>query len=136
MKSPIAPVLTIASDEASSIVSVVFRWIRSIMQFGPGSSEQILSVWGIRFSHLGLHSRQVAGGISKDEGSCFEVSSIDFEVSDTSLSISSSWRSRTENRLLLNSRGAQFTHVWYKILEVYAIEDFVVPLGIRFSYVS
>src|SRR6266511_2440836 len=109
MKSPVAPVLTIASDEASSIVSIVFRWIRSMMQFRPGSSERILSVQGICFSHLGLCSQRVAGGISKDEGSCFKVGSVDFEVSDMSLSISSSWRSRTENQLLLNSRGAQFT---------------------------
>src|SRR6266545_3341762 len=110
MKSPVAPVLTIASDKASSIVSVVFRWIGSMMQFRPGSSKQILSIWSIHFSHLGLCSRQVAGGISEDEGSCFKVSSIDFEVSDISLSISGSWRSRTENQLLLSSGGVQFTH--------------------------
>src|SRR6266540_6684763 len=114
MKSPVAPVSTIASDEASSIVSVVLRWIGSIMQFRPGSSEQILSVQGIRFSHLGLRSQQVAGGISEDKGSCFEVSSIDFKVSDMSLSISSSWRLRTENQLLLNSGSVQFTRIlWY-----------------------
>src|SRR6266545_6513407 len=109
MKSPIAPVLTIASDEASSIVSIVFRWIRSMMQFGPDSSKQILSVWSICFSHLGLRSQRVVGGISKDEGSCFKVSSIDFKVSDMSLSISGSWRLRIENQLLLNSGGIQFT---------------------------
>src|SRR6266545_2148246 len=107
MKSPVAPVLTIALDEASSIVSVVFRWIRSMMQFGPGLSERILSVQGICFSHLGLHSRRVVWGISKDEGSCFKISLINFEVF---LSISSLWRLRTENRLLLNSGSTQFTH--------------------------
>src|SRR6266540_2880552 len=79
MKSLVAPVLTIALDEASSIISIVFRWIGSMMQFGPGSSEQILSVQGIRFSYLGLHSQQVVGGISEDEDSCFEVSLNDFK---------------------------------------------------------
>src|SRR6266540_3924816 len=113
MKSLVAPVSIIASDEASSIISVVFRWIGSIMQFGPGSSERILSQ-GIHFFHLGLCNKQVVGGISEDEGSCFEVSSIDFKVSDTSLSISGSWRLRTENQLLLNSGGIQFTRIlWY-----------------------
>src|SRR6266498_2967205 len=97
MKSPVVPVLTIALDEASSIISIVFRWIGSMMQFGPGSSEQILSAQSICFSHLGLRSRQVVRGISKDEGSCFKVGSIDFEISDMSLSISGSWKLRTEN---------------------------------------
>src|SRR6266542_1214079 len=108
MKSLVAPVSIIASDEASSIISVVFRWIGSMMQFGPGLSERILSQ-GIHFFHLGLCDQKVVWGISKDEGSCFEVSSIDFKVSDMSLSISGSWRLRIENQLLLNSGGIQFT---------------------------
>ena len=109
MKSPVAPVFTIASDEASSIISIVFRWIGSMMQFRPCLSEQILSIWDIRFSHLGLHNWWVVEGISEDEGSYFEVSLINFEISDTSLSISSSWRSRTENWLLLDSGGPGHT---------------------------
>jgi hypothetical protein len=34
------------------MVSVVFKWIGSMMQFGPSSSERMTSLWPIRFSHL------------------------------------------------------------------------------------
>ena len=76
------------------------------------------------------------GGISEDEGSCFKVSSIDFKVSDTSLSISGSWRSRTENQLLLNSGGAQFTCCMVQNPQGLCYRGLHCPFGIHFSYVS
>ena len=37
MKSPVAPVSTMASVDDSSMVSIVFKWIRSMMDFGPSN---------------------------------------------------------------------------------------------------
>ena len=88
-----------ASVDVSSIVSIVFRWIGSIMHFTCSSREQMTSLRFIRFSHLGRHSLRgsVGGsaGVSKD--SC--VSSSTF----------SSVTSRTENRLLFSNGGARLT---------------------------
>ena len=98
MKSPVAPVSTMASMDISSIVSVVFRWIGSIMHFASSSREQMTSLRFIYFSHLGQCGLQGSvGGSAGVSGSC------------ASSSIFSSVISRTENRLLLSNGGARLT---------------------------
>jgi len=44
---------TMASVAASSRVSVVFRWIASMMQLGPSSSEWMMSFQLSHHSHFG-----------------------------------------------------------------------------------
>jgi len=98
MKSPVAPVSTIASIDDSSMVSVVFKWIGSMMDLGPSSRELMTSFRFICFSHLGWHGlRGSVGGSAGMSDSC------------ASSSIFGSIISRMENRLLLSNGGAQLT---------------------------
>jgi len=79
-------VSTMASVDDSSMVSVVFKWIWSMMDFGPSSRERMMSFRFIRFSHLGW--RGLRGSVGR---------SVSVSDSCVSLSIFGSVISRTEN---------------------------------------
>jgi len=49
----VALVSTMASVDDSSMVSIVFKWIGSMMDLGPSSRELIMSFCFICFFHLG-----------------------------------------------------------------------------------
>src|SRR6266446_7359750 len=99
MKLPVAPVSTIASVAASSIVSLVLSCAGIMMQLGPSSSEQIMSFGLSRLSHFGQHGSQAS-----------IVGSMVCASSSISVVLETSCISRTENQLLQGSRGTQLTH--------------------------
>jgi len=87
-----------ASVDISSIVSVICRWIGSIMHFASSSREWMTSLRFIRFSHLGQHGlRGSVGGSVGVSGSCASSTTFGSVIS------------RTENRLLLSNGGARLT---------------------------
>jgi len=101
MKFLVAPVSTMASVDDSSIVSIIFRWIGSMMHFGPSLREWMTSLHFINFSHLGQRSLQglVGGSVDISEDSCASSSTF------------SSATSRTENQLLF-SNGCMAHPLW------------------------
>jgi len=106
MKSPVAPVSTMASVDVSSIVSVVLRWVGIIIHFASISRERMMSLHFIRFSHLG--QRSFCGSAGGSAGSS--------EDSGASSSTSGSVISRPENRLLFSNGAHGSPAAGYKIL--------------------
>src|SRR6266704_6417416 len=98
IKSPVAPVSTIASVEVSSMVSVVFIWTGSIMHLESISRERITSFRRIRFSHFWRRGLGDSAGFK-----------IGLGVLCAASSVSGSKVSRTENRLLSSGEGARLT---------------------------
>ena len=61
MKFLVALVSIMASVDDSSMVSVIFRLIGSMMHFRSSLRERMMSLHSISFSHLGWHSLWESG---------------------------------------------------------------------------
>src|SRR5467141_3399578 len=92
-----------ASVEASSMVSVVLRWIGTMMHLGSFSSERMIRLQVMHLSHFGwrsLRSSTVGGGCTLWFSS---------SASSSSGAVSGSGTSNTENQLLSESGGVIWT---------------------------
>jgi len=85
------------------MVSVILRWVETMIHLGSFSNDQMTSLGAIRFSHLGQHSLRgstVGGGCTLGSSS---------SVSSRSGTVSGSGTSKTENQLLSGSGGVMQT---------------------------
>ena len=104
------------------------------MQFGPGSSEWILSQ-GIHFFYLGLYNQQVVGASPKMRVVVLKSVWLTsrYLIRLYQFPVHGDWEQKINYYLTAGAHNSPTA--WYKILEVYAIEDFVVLLGFCFGYI-